>query len=69
MVALSRNHICNENATMRSLCIAELHVTVNNLKFKIKWCTKMLLWRIYVAGNNDTYLVSSFEVTDIFVRF
>jgi hypothetical protein len=32
MVACSRNHCCNGNATTRSMCIVELHVTANNIK-------------------------------------
>ena len=36
------------------LYIVELHVTVNNKNTECH--TTMLLWRIYVAGNNTTYL-------------
>jgi hypothetical protein len=36
------------------VCILELNVTVNNIK--ILCCTTMPLWRIYVAGNNTTYV-------------
>ena len=40
---------------MLSLCIVVLHVTVNNIKI-LSVTQKPLLWRIYVAGNNETYL-------------
>ena len=40
---------------MFSLCIVGLHVTVNNIKI-LSVTQKPLLWRIYVAGNNKTYL-------------
>lgn len=42
--------VAAENTTMHSVCIAELHVTVNNLKSSD--AQKMLLGRIYVAGKN-----------------
>jgi hypothetical protein len=32
VVALSRNHCCNGEATMSSVCFVELHVAVNNIK-------------------------------------
>lgn len=28
----SHNHCCNGNATMRSLCTAELHIAINNTR-------------------------------------
>ena len=31
-VARSRNHCCNENAAMRYMCIADVHVTINNIE-------------------------------------
>ena len=31
-VERSRNHCCNGNVTLRSLCIGEPHVVVNNTK-------------------------------------
>jgi hypothetical protein len=34
---------------MRSVCVAGLHFTFNDI-------TKLLLWRIYVASNYTTYL-------------
>jgi hypothetical protein len=40
---------------MCSLCIAELHGTVNNIEI-LSAAQKLLLWRIYIAGNNKTYL-------------
>jgi hypothetical protein len=43
-----RNHCSSGNATMLAACIVELHVNIKNIR--------MLLWRIYVAGNNKTYL-------------
>jgi hypothetical protein len=54
-LALSRNHCCNGNATMRYTCIVEPHVTLS--KKYIACCTKMLLWRIYFADKNKTYFV------------
>jgi hypothetical protein len=50
----SRNHCCNGKATKRLVFIVDLHATVKNVK--ILCCTKLLLWLIYVAGNNKTYL-------------
>jgi hypothetical protein len=49
-----KNHCCKGNATMRYLCIVELHVCrkCNNNECR----TTMLLWQTYVAGNNKTYL-------------
>jgi len=32
-IARSRNHFCDENATIPSVCIVKLHVTVNNIKY------------------------------------
>jgi hypothetical protein len=32
IVAPSRNHCCNGNTKMRSMCIVELQVTINNIK-------------------------------------
>jgi hypothetical protein len=32
-IARSRNHFCNENATILSAFIVKLHVTVNNKKY------------------------------------
>lgn len=37
---------------MCSVCIVGLHVAVNSIKM---FCTKILLWRFYVAGNNKMY--------------
>jgi len=31
LVARSRNHCCRGNATMHSLCIAEVHFSVNSI--------------------------------------
>jgi hypothetical protein len=42
------NHPYNGSATMRSVRIVELHVTVSNIECYIQ----MLLWRIYVTGYN-----------------
>jgi hypothetical protein len=39
---------------MRCVCIVELRVTVNNTK--ILSVAQPLLWRIYVASNNVTYV-------------
>jgi len=54
---------------MRSVCIAELHVTVKNIT--ILSVEKMLLWRIYVAGNNELYFdlhvkCSKFRISRLF---
>jgi len=40
---------------MRFVCTADTQVAANNTKKKC--CTKTVLWRIYVAGNNTPYLV------------
>jgi hypothetical protein len=52
-VALSCNRCCCGNATMHSVCFAAIHVTVNNTEY----CTTMLLWRTYAAGNYNMFLV------------
>ena len=38
---------------MRSVCVVELHVTVQNITMLSD--EKMLLWRIYVTGKNELY--------------
>jgi hypothetical protein len=55
VVARSRNHCCNRNTAMRSVCFVELHITVNNMKY---WgLHKNVLWRFYVTADNyETYL-------------
>ena len=50
----SRNHCCNRNATI-SVCIVELQCHCQEYG-NTDCCTKMLLWRTYVAGNNKTYI-------------
>lgn len=42
----------NRKATMRSLCIVELHVTVTNVKV-LSVAQKLYSWRIYVSGNDQ----------------
>jgi hypothetical protein len=32
LVARSRNHCCNGNTTMRSVCFVEQQLTINNIK-------------------------------------
>jgi hypothetical protein len=46
--------IANGNAKMRYACTVELHVTANNTTVLCR--AEMLLWRIYVAGNNKECL-------------
>jgi len=36
------------------VCVVELHITVNNEKNNV-CCVTMLIWCVYVAGNNKTY--------------
>lgn len=67
-MALPRNHCCNENATMRSACIVEVQVTVNNIE-KLSVEQKCFMAKLrYVAGDNKTYL-GLHVMSDIFVRF
>jgi len=37
--------------TMRPLCVGELYATLAYIK-NIGCCTTVLLWQIYIAGNN-----------------
>lgn len=53
-MAHSRNHCCNRNATI-SVCTVELQCHCQEYG-NTDCCTKMLLWRTYVAGNNTTYI-------------
>jgi len=56
IVLLSLNHCFNENATMLSVSIVELQVTVKNMT-TLSVVQKKLLWQIYVSGNNKAYLI------------
>jgi hypothetical protein len=56
IVLRSLNQRFNENATMPSVFIAELQVTVKKYD-NIECCTKKILWQIYVPGNNKEYLI------------
>jgi hypothetical protein len=49
IVGRSRNHICNVNAYCWVTCHCQQYKS-------IECCATMLLWRIYFAGNNETYL-------------
>jgi hypothetical protein len=40
---------------MHSVCGFELYIAVNNIQI-FGFCTEMLLWQIYVAGENRTCL-------------
>jgi hypothetical protein len=40
---------------MRSLRMVEIHVTVNNIQI-LSVAQTVYLWRIYMAGNNQTHL-------------
>ena len=40
---------------MHSVCIVDVHVTVNNIKI-LSVAQQCFLCRIYAAGNNETYL-------------
>jgi hypothetical protein len=74
IMARSRNYCCNENEIMRYLCIVQLRIDAKKHK-DIWWWTTMFLWRIYVAGNNETcrglrvkcLIFSSCQVPDIFI--
>jgi hypothetical protein len=55
MMARLRSRSYKGNARMRSLCIAEMRVTVNNIKI-LGVAQKCLCGEIYVAGNGKTYL-------------
>jgi primosomal protein N'' len=46
-------HSFNENATMCSVCIVEVHVTANNIAALIV-AQKMRQWRIYIFGGDKT---------------
>jgi hypothetical protein len=49
IVARTLSHCCNESKTLHCVCHRQL--------FKyIEKCTTVLLWQIYVAGSNKTYL-------------
>jgi hypothetical protein len=51
-VARLHNHFSSGNVTVCSLCTVGLHIVVNSVRM---FCTEILLWRIYVTGNNETY--------------
>jgi hypothetical protein len=51
----SRNIRYSGNAIIRSICIVELRVTVNNIKIS-SLAQKLLLWPVFVAGNNKMYV-------------
>lgn len=51
-LARSRNYCCSGNTTMHSVCCSvACHCQPHK---NIKYCTTMLLWKIYVAGSNKT---------------
>jgi len=50
---------------MHSVCVVEPHVNYT----KILTCTTILLWQIYVAGNNKIYFDLRRRVPDIFARY
>jgi hypothetical protein len=54
IVTRSRNHSCDGNETMLSVCTVELHVTVSNTK--IFGVAQNCGIAIHVAGNNKMYL-------------
>ena len=54
-----------KKATMHSVYVVALHITVNNTQIT-ECCTIMLLWRIHVAGNDKMYLDLHGNVPDIF---
>jgi hypothetical protein len=51
-VARSPNHCFSVKTTMRSLCIVELHVTLNNIKTMN--VAQECVYGEYVASNNKT---------------
>ena len=67
-MARSHNHCSSGNATVRSVCIVELHVTVSAI-LKYVLLHKDAFWRVYVATNNKTYLGLRVNFLIFFVRF
>ena len=67
IVARSRYYCCNGNATMRSLCIAELHVTAKNIK--IPGVRQKFFYGEFMTPPAINALMSSRQVSDTFVRF
>jgi hypothetical protein len=66
-VARSRNHCFSGNATMHSVCIVEIHITVNNMKIFSVAQTCSLGDLILPAATKHLYVfVCS---SDVFVRF
>ena len=63
IAARSRYYCCNINATMRSLCTAELHVTANNIKipgvtqklFYVEFMTPTTMKRTYAFTPSIEY--------------
>jgi hypothetical protein len=53
-MARSRNLCYGGNAAMNSVCVVELHVTVNCTVQNNESCTTMLLRQIYVVCKNKT---------------
>lgn len=54
-MARSRSICCSENSTLCYMCVAEVRVTDCNVTtLTVK--TKILLWQVYVLGNNRMYL-------------
>jgi hypothetical protein len=53
-VARTLNHCCNKSTILHSVyCWCACH---QQLCKNIEYCTTMILWQIYVAENNKTYL-------------
>jgi hypothetical protein len=65
-VALSPKHYCNGNASMRAVCLAELHITVNNIHMlRAVYST---FYGEFMSPAARKALGSSLQVSDIFVR-
>jgi hypothetical protein len=67
MVALSRNHCCNGNPTVRSVTIIEVHVTVNFID--MYGFDKRCFYVEFLSPSTIKLSEVSRKVPDIFVRF
>jgi len=65
-VALSPKHYCNGNASMRAVCLAHLHITVNNIHMLRAACSTF--YGEFMSPATRKALGSPRQVSDIFVR-
>lgn len=65
-VARSRKHYCNDNASVRVVCLAELHITVNNIQvLSVAYST---FCGEFISPAIRKLLKSARQKSDIFVR-